>query len=75
MMGNIYSLSQTVLVWLGKEDLSPGAVRVLRNFIPRFLALGCSEGWGIFKGKDPFCNDPDLVRRLVKKYAPNGKKI
>ncbi|RDW70123.1 hypothetical protein BP5796_08520 [Coleophoma crateriformis] len=64
MMGNIYSSSQMVLVWLGKEDPSPGAERVFRNFIPGFLALVKRQGLAPFKGKDPFCNDPDLVRHL-----------
>jgi hypothetical protein len=74
MMGNIYSLSQTVLVWLGKEDPPSGAERVFRNFIPRFLALKRSEGLALFAGKDPFCNDPDLAWHLGKEICSQWKE-
>ncbi|RDW89512.1 hypothetical protein BP6252_01544 [Coleophoma cylindrospora] len=74
MMGNIYSSSQMVLVWLGKEDPSPGAERVFRNFIPRFLALVKSDGLASFEGKDPFCDDPDLIRQLGEDICSQWKE-
>jgi hypothetical protein len=73
-MGNIYLLSQMVLVWLGKEDPSLGAERVFRNFIPRFLALIKSEGLAPFRGRDPFYNDPDLVRHLGEEICSQWKE-
>ena len=64
MMGDIYSLSQIVLVWLGKSGPSPRAERVFRDFVPKFLAVIAAEGLAPFKNKDPFCYDTDLIRRL-----------
>lgn len=44
MMGDIYSLSQTVLVWLGKEEPPPGAKRTFCDFIPPVSASSQERG-------------------------------
>jgi hypothetical protein len=74
IMGNIYLSSQMVLVWLGKEDPSSGAKRVLSNFIPRFLALERSEGLALFADKDLFCNDPDLACQIGEETCSQWKE-
>lgn len=63
-----------VLVWLGKEDPTSGAKRVLSDFIPRFLALERSEGLALFADKDPFCNDPDLAWQIGEETCSQWKE-
>ena len=54
-------MSQKTLVWLGKDDPPEGGKWIVRNFIPRFLALYYQKGRAYLQRKNPFCHDPDLT--------------
>ena len=61
IMGDIYQLCSTTIVWLGNEDPHPGAQWVLQTFAPRFLDLFRSRGYEYLMGMDSACTDAALV--------------